>query len=98
MEVSEEHWDFFVCFMHPYGPSKLSHWPNIEDTYLIPEIYVLIVRTPLRASSQRTYRISIVPTMVNGANGPLFTNTDHLGCPYFLFNIFYRSNFFTYSS
>ena len=58
-DVSEEHGDFFIRFMHPHGPSKLFHWPNNEDTCWISEGDILcIIDSPSLASSRRMYCLS----------------------------------------
>ena len=55
-DVSEEHGDFFIRFMHPYGHSKLFHWPTDDDTCWISEPDVLcVIDTPSLASSRRMY-------------------------------------------
>lgn len=55
-EVSDEHGDFLIRFMHPHGPSKLFHWPNTEDTCWISEGDILCVIDALSlASSGRMY-------------------------------------------
>ena len=54
--VSDEHGDFFVHFMHPHGPSKLFHWPNKDDMCWIGESDIIcVIDAPSLASSQRTY-------------------------------------------
>ena len=42
-DVSEEHGDFFIRFMHPRGSFKLFHWPTDDDTCWISEPDVLCV-------------------------------------------------------
>ena len=29
--ISDEHGDYCINYMHPHGPSKLFHWPRDED-------------------------------------------------------------------
>ena len=55
-DISEEHGDFFIRFMHPHGPSKLFHWPNKEDTCWVSEGDIFcVIDIPSVASSQRMY-------------------------------------------
>ena len=55
-DVSEEHGDFFIRFMHPHGPSKLFHWPTDDDTCWISEPDVLcVIDTPFLPCSRRMY-------------------------------------------
>ncbi len=57
-DVSEEHGDFFIKFMHPHGPSKLFFWPNTDDTCWVQEADILcIIGTPSLASSRRMYSL-----------------------------------------
>ncbi len=58
-DVSEEHGDFFIKFMHPHGPSKLFFWPNTDDTCWVHEADILcIIGTPSLASSRRMYSLN----------------------------------------
>ena len=58
-DVSEEHGDFFIKFMHPHGPSKLFFWPNTDDTRRVHEADILcIIGTPSLASSRRMYSLN----------------------------------------
>ena len=58
-DVSEEHGDFSIKFMHPHGPSKLFFWPNTDDTCWIHDADILcIIGTPSLASSRRMYSLN----------------------------------------
>ncbi len=35
-EMSEEHDDVRVVFLHPHGPAQLIHWPSRSDECWVP--------------------------------------------------------------
>ncbi|KAG1665452.1 PH-interacting protein [Nymphon striatum] len=58
-DISDEHGDYHIKFMHPHGPAKLFRWPRDEDRCWIDKKSILcVIDTPSLAISTRMYNIS----------------------------------------
>ncbi|CAK8688934.1 unnamed protein product [Clavelina lepadiformis] len=57
-DISDEHGDYSIKFMHPHGPAKLFHWPRDEDKCWLDKKSILcVINTPSLTLSTRMYSI-----------------------------------------
>ncbi|KAG1662138.1 Alsin [Nymphon striatum] len=76
-DISDEHGDYHIKFMHPHGPAKLFRWPRDEDRCWIDKKSIFcVIDTPSLAISTQMYNISKHDTakitgLCKGRNGQL---------------------------
>ena len=57
-DISDEHGDYSIKFMHPHGPAKLFHWPRDEDLCRLDKKSILcVINTSSLTHSPRMYSI-----------------------------------------
>ena len=57
-DISDEHGEYSIKFMHPHGPAKLFHWPRDEVLCWLDKKSILcVINTSSLTLSPRMYSI-----------------------------------------